>query len=467
MAQAMRQETYDVVVLGGGAAGIAAAVGAAKHGARTLIVDAGPMIGGELVSGIPLDGCLSSRGEWVVGGAVRELLAECDKLGGYIGPIRDYRSLTIVCYDTEIMKIAVVNWVRRHKIDLLLYTFAHDVVVSDGRVTGLVVLNKNQRTLLKAKLFIDCSGDGDLAIGAGAPFEVGDAAKGELQPVTLVFRMQGVDAPKLLQFVRDHPENFGLGEYAGLNLTKAQCAEALQKQGLPKVFIVAEGPVLGAAIASGEMYKTSMIGATPISLARKEVSVNTTRIGHLDATRTDKLSQALPDLMEQVWKCATFLQKRVPGFDQAVYSGVAPRIGIRETRRVMGEYVLNDDDVKEARKRPDGIAKGAHEYDIHLAGTGHIRHAIKDGGSYDIPYGTLVPKGLKNVLVAGRCMSATRGAHSTARVMGTVMAMGEAAGTAAAMCATANAWGGDVREVQVPRLRDVLKAQGAVLDGTH
>ena len=462
----IRQEHYDVVVLGGGSAGIAAAVAAARNGARTVIVDAGPMIGGELVSGIPVDGCLSTRGEWVVGGVCRDLFAVCNEMGGYIGPIKDYRSLTIVCVDTEVMKLAVVKMVHDAGVKLLLYTFAEEVVTDDGRVTGIIVLNKNRRTLLTAKVFIDCSGDGDLAIGAGAPYEVGDASKGDLQPVTLIFRMMGVESEKLLRFVKDNTENFGLAEYADKHMTVPEAAEALYQQGLPKVFLTSDGPLMRDAIAKGTLHRSSMIGITPISIPRKEVSVNTTRVGHLDATHTEKLSNTLPELMEQVWDCANFLRASLPGFENAVFSGIAPRIGIRETRRVVGDETLTGDDIMQARKRPDGIAKGAHELDIHLSGTGHIRSTIKDGGSYDIPFGCLLPKNTRNVLMAGRCFSSTREAHSSARVMGTCMAMGQAAGTAAALCTTANAWGGDVREVAVPRLRDMLRTQGAVLDGT-
>jgi hypothetical protein len=462
----IRQEHYDVVVLGGGSAGIAAAVAATRNGARTVIVDAGPMIGGELVSGIPVDGCLSTAGEWVVGGVCRDLFKICDKMGGYIGAIKDYRSLTIVCVDTEIMKLAVVKLVHDAGVKLLLYTFAEEVITENGKVTGIIVLNKNRRTLLTAKVFIDCSGDGDLAIGAGAPFEVGDATKGDLQPVTLIFRMMGVEAEPLLRFVKNNTANFGLAEYQDKRMTVAEAAEALYEQGLPKVFLTSDGPLMRDAIARGTLHRSSMIGITPISIPRKEVSVNTTRIGHLDATHTDKLSNALPELMDQVWDCANFLRSSLPGFEKAVFSGVAPRIGIRETRRVVGEEVLTGEDIMQARKRPDGIAKGAHELDIHLSGTGHIRSTIKDGGSYDIPFGCLVPRNTRNVLMAGRCFSSTREAHSSARVMGTCMAMGQAAGTAAALCTTANAWSGDVREVAVPRLRDMLRTQGAVLEGT-
>jgi hypothetical protein len=466
MAQRLKQEDYDVVVVGGGAAGVAAAVSAAKNGARTLLVEAGPMIGGEMLSGLPIDGCLNTRGEWVVGGVAREILDECDRLGGYVGAFYDWRTIWVVCVDPEIMKIAVMNVVRRAGVHLLLYTFAEDVVVHDGRVTGVVILNKSQRTLITAKVFLDCSGDGDLAHLAGAPHEIG-GKDGAIQPVSLVFRMAGVDTPKLMDFVRRNPDNVAVGEnpyYA--HISREECIENLVAQGFPKVFFVAKGPLLREGIASGELYPTALLGIGPVSMKRKEIYCNTTRIADLDATDTRKLSDALPDLMDQVWTCSSFLAKRVPGFEDAHFSGIAPRIGIRETRRIMGEYVLSFDDVMNARKRPDGVAKGAHHVDIHGSGTHQLRQPIKDGGSYDIPLASLIPIGLRNVLMAGRCFSATREAHGSARVMGTCMAMGQAVGTAAGMASTANRFD-DVREIAVEPLRTRLKEQGAVIDGTH
>jgi hypothetical protein len=465
MSGRMDYEKWDVLVVGGGASGIGAAVSAARNGARVLLVDSGPMVGGELVSGIPVDGCLSSRGEWVVGGVCRDLFDECDRLGGYIGPINDYRSLHVVAVDPEIMKVAVVRLLERAGVALRLYSYAAEVLMDGGRVRGVVVVSKGHRALVEAAVVIDASGDGDVAIAAGAPWEQGDAARGELQPATLMFRMVGVDGGRLLEFVCLHPENFGLGEYEGLGMTRQECADALCRQGLPKVFLVSDGPLMRAAIAEGRLHRSSMMGITPTSMARREVSVNTTRHGHLDATDTARLSAALPDLVRQVWECAAFLRSSLPGFEQAVFSGLAPRIGIRETRRVLCDYVLSDDDVAGARKRPDGIAKGAHEIDVHLAGTGHMRRPIAGGGSYDLPYAMLLPRGVGNMYVVGRCMSATRVAHSSARVMGTCLAMGQAAGTAASMLAAANL-PADVRALDVGRLRDVLRAQGAVLEGT-
>lgn len=466
MTSAMHHAKYDVAVIGGGASGIGAAVSAARNGARVVLIDAGPMVGGELVSGIPVDGCVSSRGEWVVGGVVTDLFAECERLGGYIGPINDFRSLRVVAVDPEIMKVAVINLLRSAGVALSLYAFADDVVVEDGRIRGLVTIARGRRTLVEANVFIDASGDGDLAVAAGALFDKGDPDTRELQPLTLMFRMVGVDSERLLRFVRDNPENAGLGEYEGLGMSKAQCAQALYDQGLAKVFFVADGPLMQGAIARGDLHASSMIGITPTSIARREVSLNTTRVSHVDATDTKALSTAFPELTRQVWRAAQFAQRHIPGFEDAVFSGVAPRIGIRETRRIVGEYQLSDADVSDGIKHEDGIAKGAHEVDVHLAGAGHMRYPIKNGGSYDIPYATIVPKGIGNAFVIGRCLSSTRLAHSSARVMGTCLALGQAAGTAAAIASKRNAESGDVRAVDVRALRETLRAQGAVLDGT-
>ena len=462
MAQRINSKHYDVVVIGGGSAGIAAAVSAARNGASTLLLESGPMVGGDLVSGLPVDGCLSSRGEWIVGGVAKELFDECRRYDGYIGPVNDYRSLYVVAVDPEVMKFAVVKLLHRYNVSVLLYTFAEDAVVEDGVIRGIAAVNKSGRMLITADVFIDCGGDGDIAVLAGAPYEFG-GPRGELQPVSMVFRMCNVDAERLLRFVRDHPENFGLGENPMIGLTKEQCAEALYRQGLPKAFMVAEGPLLGRAIAEGEMYRTSMLGITPISLARKEVSINSTRMSGISGIHTEQLSRSLPALLEQMEVCIRFLKNRVPGFQDAVFSGIAPRIGVRETRRIMGDSILQTEDVLEGRKRPDGIGKGGHELDIHGSGTGHVRGIIKDAGSYDIPYGCLIPQRLENTLIAGRCLSATREAHSSARVMGTCMVMGQAAGTAAALSLN---YGGRVRAVPVERLRSKLREQGAILDGT-
>jgi hypothetical protein len=464
MAQPLNTRHYDVVVIGGGAAGVAAAVAAAKSGAATLLVEAGPLLGGDLVSGLPIDGCLNARGEWIIGGVSREFFAACEALGGYIGPVCDWRLMYGVCLDPEAMKLAVIDVVARHNVTLLLYTFAEDVVVEDGRVTGVIVVNKNGRTLLTAGTFVDCTGDGDIALKAGAPSEKG-GKHGAFQPVSLIFRLAGVDTQLFLEFVRDNPDQFMLGENPVFNKTRAEAAVEVYRAGYPMAALTAEGSILRDAIASGEMFATMGVYMWPTSLQRRELAFNTTRVADLDATDTEALSASLATLAGQARIAMRFVKRHVPGLEDASLSGVAPRIGIRETRRIVGEYVLTAGDVREGRKFDDGVAKGGHHIDIHGSGTYQKRTPVKDGRSYDIPYGCLVPRTLSNVLVAGRCLSSTREANGSARTMAQCMATGEAAGTAAAMCVECG-WE-DVRQVPVQDLRRALKAQGAVVDGTN
>ncbi|WP_306120692.1 MULTISPECIES: FAD-dependent oxidoreductase [unclassified Roseitalea] len=464
MSSKMATMETDVLVVGGGSAGIAAATMAARNGAATVLVDAGPMLGGELNSGIPVDGCITARGDWAVGGFARELFATCARYDGYVGPVCDFRALNVVCIDPEAAKMAAIDLVYGAGVKVLMYTFADQVVSGEGHVEGVVVRNKRGRTLIRARTVIDATGDGDIATGAGCQMAVGDPSSRSMQPVSLLFRMAGVDAPRLLDFVSNAPENVSVLEYPGFAEDRNAAIRGLVEQGLPKVFFVPEGPVLGQAIAEGRMYPTSLVAITPISTGRREVSINTTRVADVDATDTGRLSAVFDDLHRQIEICSRFLQSSVPGFEDAVLSAIAPRIGIRETRRIVGDYVLTGEDILAGRKFDDGVAKGCHELDIHGSDTGHIRANIKDGGSYDIPLRCLIPKGAKNLLVAGRCLSADREAHSSARVMGSCMAMGQAVGTAAAMAREINDFG-DVRDVDVGALRARLTEQGAVLEG--
>jgi hypothetical protein len=456
---------YDVIVVGGGSAGIASAIAAAKTGAKTMLIESGPFLGGDFISGLPIDGCMNARGEWIVGGVIKELFQACEKRGGYIGPICDYRALWIVCTDPLAMQFAIVDVVDRYPIDVLLYSFANDVEVHSGEIKSISVVNKLGERQYSAKVFVDCTGDGDIAIKAGNPYEQGGESPQDLQPVSIVYRLENVDTKALLNFVRNNPDNVSLGEspWMGGGAGKEELIDMLVRQGYAKVFFTGEGPLLSQAIADGIISNCSMLAITPYSVERNGVSVNSTRLP-VDATKTDALSQAIVPLFSQVDQGVRFLKERVPGFENAYFVGVAPRIGIRETRRLIGDYILNSEDVLESKKRSDGIAKGGHEYDIHGKNKDHIRMQLKDGGSYDIPLGCLLPKELKNVLIAGRNISAERGAHSTARVMGTCMAMGHAAGVAAAMSAKT---GVPLRSIDIDELRAILRSQGAVLDGTH
>lgn len=459
------ESDYDVVVIGGGSAGIAAAAGAARNGARTLIIDAGPALGGELLSGMTIDGAINARGEWIVGGVLDELIEELKKLDGYVGAFNDWRLIRYICVDPVAMQIAVMNVLRKYGVDVLLHTSAEEVVMDGERMTGLVIRNKSGRSVVNAAAFVDCSGDGDVCAMAGAPYEIG-SPQGELQPVSMIFRLSGVETQPLLDYVRRHPEHVAVGESEEIRggRTDQELVDELYKQGQPTVFFKGNGPLLAKAIESGEMFPTALIMIQPTSVPRKEVCVNATRVAHLNALNTRALSGAMGELFDQIGICIRFLKQNVPGFEQAQLSAIAPRIGIRETRRIIGDYVLTGDDVGSGRKFADGVAKGCHHIDIHQDGSKQVRIPIANGGSYDIPFRSLLPQKLRNVLVAGRCLSADRPAQGTARVMGSCLAMGQAAGTAAAMFYATGL--DDMRRLDTASLRERLKLQGAVLEGT-
>lgn len=458
----------DVVVLGAGAAGVAAALTCARSGARVTLVEAGALPGGELVSGMAIDGALNARGEWILGGTGRELLAECERLGGYIGPLNDWRLIWYVCLDPEVMKLAVARCLARAGVRLLLHTTATGVVRDGGTVHALQVRNKEGITEIRAPLFIDCSGDADMVRAAGGQVLHG-GAHGEMQPVSMMFRMAGVRTEPLLEFLHAHPEHFALGESDAIRQgrTDQELALAAQAQGEPTVFLKGNGPLVSGAIERGELYPTALIMIQPTSRQRGEVCLNTTRVGDIDGMKTQELSGTLSTLSDQVWQCTSFMRRYVPGFEEASFSGIATRVGVRETRRIVGEESLSEEDVLSARKREDGIAKGSHHVDIHQSGTGQIRIPVRGGGSYDIPWGCLLPQGVRNVVAAGRIFSSDRGANGSARVMGPCLAMGQAAGTAAAMLLHAGNGAGNFASLPVQELRSRLKADGAILDGTH
>ncbi|MCD6360040.1 MAG: FAD-dependent oxidoreductase [Armatimonadetes bacterium] len=451
----------DVVVVGEGISGAAAAIAAAANGARTLLVASEGAVGGDAITGLPILGACNSRGEWIVGGVLRALLDECRDMGGFIGPVCDWRTVWGVCVDPECFRLALTDMLAATGVELLLHTIADDVQVRAGRVEAVSVVNRNGHGLIPAKLVIDATGDAGIARQAGAPVEVGGEG-GELQPISLTFRMCNVDFAKLLAFVRDNPSEFLLAENPVFPDDPAECARRLADAGYPYAALSAGGGTLGGAIESETMFPCTAVFMTPTSVPKRELCLNTTRLADLDATDISELSKALGVLNGQIETAAEFLRTSVPGFEQARISGIAHRIGIRETGRIVGEYVLTADDVIEGRSSPRGVARGAHHVDIHGSGTDQVRIPVRGGGSYDIPYECLIPRNVTNLLAVGRCISSTREANGSARVMGTCMATGEAGGTAAALCAERGI--ADVRALSVRTLRERLLSRGAILE---
>ena len=457
-----KEYTYDVAVVGAGAAGVAAAIAAAKNGAKTVLIESSSVFGGDLLSGLPIDGCRTTAGEWVVGGIAKELFDACAELDGYIGSIYDRRNICVVMINPRIMGFVILRKLAEYGVKLLPYSQVVSVEHTSGSVKSLFIKNKTDELVVRANKYIDCTGDGDISFMCGVPFEMGNS-DGKLQPMTMVFQIRNIHPKEVLQFVLEHPENCGLAENPNSTKTAKELAQELYDLGYPKVFFSSNGPLMKNGIASGELHSCSMLAFNPNAVDGTVVTVNATRLVTNDCTSSEILGDSIGILSSQVINTFRFIKKRIPGCQDAILDGVAPRLGIRESRRIIGEYYLTGEEAAQGIKRPDCIAKGAHEIDVHGDKEEHYRVTIKNAGSYDIPLGCLIPKGMKNLFMAGRCLSADRIAHSTARVMGTCMAMGQAAGTAAAIAVKD---GCDTTSVPINKLREILISQGAILEGT-
>ena len=453
---------YDVVIAGGGAAGVSAAITAAKCGLRTALIEGASVFGGDLLSGLPLDGCRTTGGEWIVGGVLNELLEGCRELNGYVGSIYDRRNICVVMVNPRIMGFVILKKLAEYHVDIFPNSQVVSVATENGRVTSLKVINKLDRNEFRADVFIDCTGDGDISVMAGCSYEIG-APDGSLQPMTMIFQLRNVNPEEILEFVYEHPENCGLAENPNSEKTAKELAFELKELGFPKVFFSSNGPLMQKGIANGELTSTSMLAFNVNSVDKSIITVNTTRIVSRDCMSAGCIGGSMLEFTKQVEEAYQFIVKHVPGCQNAVLDGIAPRLGIRESRRIIGEYYLTGNEVEEGIKRKDVVCKGGHEIDVHGSLTDHYRATIRNAGSYDIPIGCLIPKGMKNMLMAGRCLSADRIAHSSARVMGTCIAMGQAAGSAAYLSIKDKV---EVPNVDITELQDLLRRNGAILDGT-
>jgi len=417
----------DVVVAGGGPAGIGAALAAARTGAKTILVEQFGCLGGVATTGLHTHICtMKDAGgkNFIVGGIAREL---SDRLVGM-----DVATLgSNVDFELEAMKRELDAMMLESGVELLYYTFVSDAVVSNDRITGIILENKSGRSAILARMVVDCTGDADVAARAGAPFEKGRGSDGAMQPVTLMFRIGGVDWRKIREYRRDDPK------------LKEMCRKAIEAGDM-------------------EPFQTNLMGFWFCHVRPDQVGVNFTNIRGIDSTNTDDLTSATIEGRKQAKVLMEVLRKYVPGFGNGYMIDTGAVIGIRESRRIIGEYVMNVDDIMNVRKFPDGIAKGSFFVDIHHpTDTGlHEPRYLEPGTHYDIPYGCIVPKKIDSLLVAGRCISVTHEALGSTRVMFQCMALGEAAGTAAALCISQNV---APRDLDVGLLRGKLAARGAII----
>lgn len=411
----------DVLVCGGGCAGIAAALSAARSGARVLLIEKAPFAGGIITSvGLPyFDGIADiADNRVVVRGIAMELLSATGVCAPDAKKMAKHNPTIPNTFEFKLLLDRLIK-AESERLQVLFNSFVCGVETSGDRITSVQVANKDGLVDIQPKVVIDCTGDGDVAAWAGAPYE----QNSEVQPLTLHFRIGRVQGVK------------NIGSLCRESLVKAQ-----QRGELPYYY----GPGIMFMYDKSEVYIHGVrVPANPTDAA--------------DLTRAEMQGRADAHAMFRAWK------RDVPGFEDSYFLEAYPWIGVRESRRISGAYVLKEDDLMTSRRFDDAIATGCWYLDLHpnkttAGGANEVAPEKVQPKPYDIPYRSLVPQKIGNLLVAGRCHSATRGAHASTRVTVTAMAMGEAAGCAAAMSVAGQV---GVAEINGTKVREKLTAQNA------
>ena len=411
---------YDVIVVGGGFSGAAAAIAAARRGMEVLLIEKSNCFGGAAVN------CLvnpfmyywtndpaTKKPIYLCNGIFREILTELTAMKA----MPENSSV----FHEEYLKLILQRMILKENVHVLFHTYLTVVRMDNGKVKSVLVSNKEGPGEYAARYFIDCTGDGDLAVLAGYPYHLGREKDHLCQPMTLCFRVAGVD---LKAFEKS---------YDSINPLYQQ----FQREG--KIKNPRENILVFENVVDGVLH------------------FNSTRIVRKNPVSGEEKTQAELEAREQVFELFHFLRENIDGFQHSQLLSTAMEIGVRESRMIEGEYLLTQEDLMACTKFEDGVVCGNYDIDIHNPeGSGTSHYYFKDGEYYTIPYRCLVPKGSRNLLVAGRCISSTHEAQASYRIMPICCCLGEAAGIAAAFCGNSAA---DVMDIDIPRYREELRAR--------
>ncbi len=439
----------DILVVGAGPAGIGAAICAARNGAKTLVIDDSGCVGGQATNGLvgPFMTVYDAKSEkQIIKGIFQEIVDRMAEMGGAIQP-SEVRSKTshagfykighdhVGPFDHEALKMVASDMILEAGAELLLHTRFIDVLMEEDRIVGVVIANKSGMSVVRAKIIIDCSGDADVAARSGVNYELGNINDGNMQPATMFFRVSNVDSERLKAHIKEHEDEIRpfYGPFSWLIKDKQE-----EWGNVPRAEVcLFESPESG------------------------EYRLNVTRILDIDGTNAEDLTKAELIGMKQAHKVFDFMKKYAVGFENAKFMGTAARIGIRETRHIDGLYKLTADDVINCRVPENSIAVLATNMDTHNRNDpGGTYYTLEKGLYFGVPYTCLVPKGVSNLLVAGRSLSADAIAGSATRMIPCCIIFGQAAGTAAALGLKE---GKLPAEIDVNELRAKLIEQGAFL----
>lgn len=443
-------EQPDVVVIGGGLTGVMAAVESARSGLSTLLIESKACLGGVATMGLPIQGYFNNDNQRIVAGLAEEFRT---RLIGHHGAENQFtlcnmhNSFLIV--NPEVVKLVCQEMLKDAGVKFLLHTFAVDADVNDDAIQAIFIEGKSGREAITAKIFIDCSGDADIAARAGVPYDIGSDKHGVFQSATLNFRMENVNLNAVTEALISNPEKYDLFEL--LPPSQFKNSQRHIVVGFSKVISEMKDKQDGKIDWKYICYITLLDSGS--------VCINTVHVKDKLACDTRELTDIETEGRAMVPDVVGFLKKNIPGFENAYMSSTAGWSGIRESRRIKGICRLGVDDIINGTIPDTSVALGGYPIDIHTPDNNSL--IFKKVPTYGIPYGCMVPENITNLLVAGRCISVTHEALASTRLMAQCMALGQAAGAAAALCIQT---GTVPRKLSVNSLRDKLVAEGAIVD---
>ena len=480
----------DVLVVGGGTAGFVAAIAAARNGVRTIIVEERDYLGGTHSGGMvmmirsmrhmraPKDPKdiyekkllmaqyeSSYEDQQVVYSIAQEYLDRMLEVGaawGFKG-----QAAARQLFDPEIAKWVIEQMVLEAGVDIRFYAKSTDILISDNRVKGIVVENLQERIEIEAKVTIDTTGDGEICAAAGANFEKGNPEDGLCQPLTLYFNIGGVDFGKTIRYIKDNPSEFGqeyvdtilrlLQENKPITLLpfKSKIKEALSNNEYPIPYGVNTVNPEKATYLTRPMYRNG-------KFRYDSTVVNMDMAYNIDATNRTELTKATIAMRDLAVKMTEFYKNYIPGYENCYLNYTAPMVGIRDSRRIICDYFITGENALSGKIFDDAIGRYGSVIDVHDKDGKEPVQLVEIGGSgwFHIPYRSLLPQGIDNLLVAGRCISADYVAQGATRSQASCMITGQAAGTAAALSIKSNK---TPRNIDVVKLQKVLKSQKQII----
>lgn len=449
-----QQLNADVVVVGGGPAGMCAAIAAAREGVRVILIEQGGFCGGMATKGLvgPFMTCYDAKGEtMIIRGLFKEIVERMVARGFAIHPAQVHGGTAftswikighehVTPFEPEGLKIIIDEMLTEAGVKILYHTDFIHPVLDNNTISGILVSSKRGLEIIEATVVIDCTGDGDVAYRSGVPYEMGNQELNLIQPATMFFHISNVDPDAVEADIQANIQNFYRKDGVNYRSFHWRVTQAREND---------DWDLNRVSIGMFRMPKPD------------EWCVNTSRIMGVNSTDNESLTNAELIGRQQVYKILHFLQKYVPGCENARIKSIASHIGIRESRHIQGDYRLTAEDLLNSKVPEDSILLAANSVDVHgrFGPTSNEYVPIK-GKYYGVPYRCLIPKGIEQLLIAGRCVSADSTAAGAIRVMPPCMGMGEAAGVAAALSVKERI---TVRRIDVQNLRKVLKDRGAYL----